>query len=418
LAVGPEALVSILVGSSIREYTQWRDSDPKITLISIPATAPIQHIDPYLNIQATALLCLLVGLFTFLLGVFRLGFLDSVLSRPLLRGFVLAVACVVMIDMAPTLLGQIPVTNQCGVQFGSSLAEEESEFESPFQKLFNLILNFHKSHLLTSAVSVVSISFLLGIKYLKKKNPTNKKLQLVPEILVLVVLSIMVTQVFRWDCQGLAILNSVDTSIPADVKTFPAPSLAKIKHLLLSAILIAVIGFVESIVVAKTYASKHRYGVSPNRELVAMGVGNVCSSFFGGFPGYGSLGRSAVNDAAGAQTQLAGFVTSTVVFSTAMWLLPLFKFLPKAVCSSIIVVAALRLIELEEVHFMVRLGAWKDLGLLCLTYFTTIFVSIETGTLLSVGISLLLVVKHTTTVKAKFLMLISNTLEWFYWARQ
>jgi MFS superfamily sulfate permease-like transporter len=86
------------------------------------------------------------------------------------------------------------------------------------------------------------------------------------------------------------------------------------------------------------------------------------------------------------------------VFITYLWLLPLFTYLPKAVCSSIIVVAALKLIELDELFFIARLQAWTDMMLLSITFFSTIFISVETGTLISVGLSLLLVVKHTTTV--------------------
>ena len=179
----------------------------------------------------------------------------------------------------------------------------------------------------------------------------------------------------------------------------PLPTIPKIRHLLLPAILISVIGFVESIVVAKTYASKHSYGVSPNRELVAMGIGNILTSLSGGFPGFGSLGRSSINDTSGSKTQLSGLVTSLTVLFTAFCLLPLFHYLPKPVCASIIVTAALSLIEVEEVEFLVRVRAWGDLGLLSLTFMVTILVGIETGTLLSVGISLLMVVRHTTKTR-------------------
>ncbi|KAJ3250693.1 Solute carrier 26 [Boothiomyces macroporosus] len=398
IAIGPEALVSILVGSSIKEFTQWRDASPMISMeppIAMPAP-----IDPMSNIQATTLLCLMVGIFTFLLGFFRLGFLDSVLSRALLRGFVLAVACVVMIDMSEALLGLNPPTGQCGSNYTLYRIEETGgDFESPFQKLLDILQRLHNTHFLTASLSVFSFIFLLGFKFIKQRYTQLKWLKFFPEILILVVFSTVITQIFRWDCAGVAILNSVDSRLPDGVKILPVPTLAKIKHLLLSAILIAVIGFVESIAVAKTYASKHNYTVSPNRELVAMGTGNIISSFFGGFPGYGSLGRSAVNDSAGAKTQLAGLITGLVVFLTAIWLLPLFQFLPKAVCSSIIVVAALRLIELEDIHFIIQLHAWRDLGLLMLTFFSTFFLSIEIGTLLSVGVSLMLVVKHTTTTR-------------------
>lgn len=161
LAVGPEALVSILVGSCIKEFTQWRDDNPTSAAANFnTSTPPIIPFDPYINIQPTALLCLLVGLFTFLLGFFRLGFLDSVLSRALLRGFVLAVACVVMIDMTPTLLGLKIADGQCLDR--PNLHSPTPRYspgdpldpESPFQTLYDIIVHLGNSHFLTTSLSV------------------------------------------------------------------------------------------------------------------------------------------------------------------------------------------------------------------------------------------------------------------------
>ncbi|KAI8587727.1 sulfate transporter family-domain-containing protein [Geranomyces variabilis] len=389
LGIGPEALISMLVGATIREYTSAKGSLPEAAgIVASSADA----------VGIATLLCLMVGVFTFLLGFFRLGFLDSVLSRALLRGFVLAVAIVVMIDMSEVLLGIVPPINQCG--HTGQPAPSKGESESPIHKLIETVANLSAAHVLTTCLSVASITFLLGIKAMKKRYNKVKWLQIVPEILVLVVVTTALSKALAWDCQGVAILNVKGLGESSyDYPKIPSMSLAKIRALMLSAILISVIGFVESIVAAKTYSAKHNYSVSPNRELVAIGVGNIVGAVFGAFPAFGSLGRSAVNDTAGAKTQMAGFVTGTAVLCTTIWLLPLFEYLPKAVCSSIIVVAALKLIELDDVRFILRMRAWKDLGLLLMTFFTTIVLSIESGTLLSVGVSLLLVVKHTTKTR-------------------
>jgi MFS superfamily sulfate permease-like transporter len=253
LAVGPEALVSLLVGSSVKEFMKWRDAGVPAGLMD----------DIYANIQPTALLCLLIGLITFMLGFFRLGFLDSVLSRALLRGFVLAVAVVVVIEMGNTLLGMTVVVGQCLDIPSSSFVPNpfpiEKEPESPFQLFMDIIQNLQETHALTAAISFISISFLFTIKYLKKKYAQINWIQMFPEILVLVVVSASLTYLFRWDCDGVAILNTIQRNLPEGVGTFPVPTVAKMKHLFLSAVLIAVIGFVESIAVAKTYASKHNY---------------------------------------------------------------------------------------------------------------------------------------------------------------
>ncbi|KAJ3305879.1 Solute carrier 26 [Blyttiomyces sp. JEL0837] len=393
LGVGPEALVSILVGAAIAEKSGLKPIpvvDEHGTLIAPDNIAE--------NIAIANLMGLMVGLFTFLLGFFRLGFLDSVLSRALLRGFVTAVAVVVMIDLSPNLLGIKEQASSAMATFDNP--NDESHW-SPIEKLLHVLGNIGNSHVPTAVISIISISFLIGMKVLKSHYSQSKYLQMVPEILALVVVSTLLCSVFRWDEMGVDILKDVQGGLIAP--KLPQVTLAKVRFYLLSAILISVIGFVESIAVAKTYATKYNYAMSPNRELVALGAANILGSIFGGWPAFGSLGRSAVNDASGAKTPFAGFVTGIIILVTIIVLLPLFYFLPKAVCSSIIVVAASKLIELHDVGFILRLRAWNDMGLLLLTFVTTMVVSIEAGTLISVGTSLLLVIKHTTKTRIAIL---------------
>ncbi|KAJ3162548.1 Solute carrier 26, partial [Irineochytrium annulatum] len=385
LGVGPEALVSILVGAAIKEKSGLNKpaggggggggGSPEAL-----AAAGADTIAE--NIAIANLMALMVGLFTFLLGFFRLGFLDSVLSRALLRGFVTAVAVVVMIDLSGGLLGIPP------------RADAEEGHVSPIELLFSTFERIGETHVPTAIISAVSVAFLAGMRALKLVYKGDRRLQLVPEILLLVVASTVLCGVFRWDEYGVEILKEVKGGLI--YPKLPQITVGKLRYYLLSAILISVIGFVESIVVAKTYATKHNYNISPNRELVALGAANVFGSLFGAWPAFGSLGRSAVNDGTGARTQVAGFVTGIVVLVAIVALLPWFYFLPKAVCSAIIVVAATKLIELHDIYFIFNLRAWKDLGLLMMTFVTTLVISIEVGTLISVGTSLLLVIKHTT----------------------
>ena len=383
LSIGPEALVSILVGSSIREFKLWKEHQ------DITALNPID------NVQSTALLCLMIGVFVFLLGMFRFGFLDSVLSRALLRGFVLAVACVVIVEMLDTLLGFDRSSQQCGL---SSPVFKIPDGISTSERLLLILGNLDKTHFLTALISFFSITFLFGVKLLKGKFPNHKQIQLIPEILILSIVAISLTVIFQWNCKGLAVLGNIRIDYDPDINIRPIPTLPKIRHLLLSAILISVIGFVESMAVAKAYALKHNYVVSPNRELVAIGLANIVSSVFGCFPAFGSLSRSSVNDAARAKTQLSGLVTGITVWIVSLCLLPVFAYLPKSVCASIICIAASKLIELQDVFFIIKLNAWRDLALLVGTFLSTVFLSIETGTLISVVISLLLVLRHTAKV--------------------
>lgn len=100
---------------------------------------------------------------------------------------------------------------------------------------------------------------------------------------------------------------------------------------------------------------------------------------------------------------MSGLITSVSILLASIFLLPVFYYLPQAVCSAIIIVSAARLIELGDVLFVVRLRAWNDLALLVMTFLVTIFVSIEVGTLISVGMSLLLVINHSSRTRVEVL---------------
>ncbi|KAF9434767.1 hypothetical protein BGZ76_007428, partial [Entomortierella beljakovae] len=371
LSVGPEALVSMLVGTAIAQQQHASgNSDPKTAL------------------AISCFITLFVGLFTFFLGFVRLGFLDSVLSRALLRGFITAVAVVVIIEQSISLFGLKALAEEFGI----------GEQSSTIEKLVFIVEHFGKIHGLTTIVSFSSIIFLLSFGSLKKRLTKVPFLQFIPEILLCVILYTILTAVFRWDKSGLAILGATQAegfqlpSIPA------VPEGVSLRSLFGTSVLISIIGFVESIVISKQYATKHNYSVSPNRELVAMGVANIFGGLFQAIPAFGSLSRSKINDKAGARTQLAGFITALFVLLAIFFLLPYFFYLPKAVLAGIICVAALSLLSEtpHDVKFMWKIQAWFDLGLLLLTFITTISVSVEAGTLIAIALSFLLVIKTST----------------------
>ncbi|KAG0327079.1 hypothetical protein BGZ99_008419 [Dissophora globulifera] len=371
LSVGPEALVSMLVGTAIAQQQHASGNT-----------------DPQTALAIGCLITLFVGLFTFFLGFVRLGFLDSVLSRALLRGFITAVAVVVIIEQSITLFGLKELAEHFGI----------GEQSSTVEKLVFIVENFSKIHMLSTIVSFSSIIFLLSFGSAKKRFTKVPFLQFVPEILLCVIIYTVLTAIFRWDKDGLAILGATKTegfqlpSIPA------APEGVSVRALFGTSVLISIIGFVESIVITKQYATKHNYSVSPNRELVAMGLANTIGGLFQAIPAFGSLSRSKINDRAGARTQLAGFITALIVLLAIFFLLPFFYYLPKAVLAGIICVAALSLLSEapHDLKFMWQIQAWSDLGLLLLTFLTTITISVEAGTLLAIALSFLLVIKTST----------------------
>lgn len=258
--MGPEATLSMLVGSAI---------------------AQIKH-SAAAELEALALACLMtlfVGLFTFLLGLFRLGFLDSLMSRALLRGFITAVAIVVMVQQSITLLGLVARSEDAGI----------NEASSTIDRFIFLVRNFQYAHSLTTIVSVTACGFLLGFRVLKAKFPNAATLQITPEVLLVVIISTVLTSIFHWETRGLQILGEVESDGVPWPSIPPLPKVKHIKDIAFTAALISILGFVESIVISKTYSTKHNYSVSPNRELIAMGAANIIGGLFQGIPAFGSV---------------------------------------------------------------------------------------------------------------------------------
>jgi len=388
LSVGPEALLSMLVGTAIAQQVHY---NPKLGT-------------PDGIIMIASLLTFFVGLFTFILGLLRLGFLDSIMSRALLRGFITAVAFVIIVQQSITMFGLTERARDW------NLSEESTTLE----RLLFLIANLSKSHPLTAIVSCSSVGFLLGFRVLKNRFPKSTLLQTTPEILVCVVVLTTLTGIFQWQKMNLEILGEIKGGgIP--IPAFPKPlKTTHIRDIAGTATLISIIGFVESVVISKTYSTKYNYAVSSNRELFALGLANIAGGLFTAIPAFGSVARSKINDRAGCKTQLSGLVTGFIALLAVFFLLPYFYYLPKAVLSSIIFVAALSLIAEapHDLKFMVRLRAWRDFTLLSLTFLTTIIISIDFGTLLAVGLSLLLVVKETSYPRITIMGRIKGENRW------
>ncbi|CAG8631176.1 2165_t:CDS:2, partial [Acaulospora morrowiae] len=388
LVMGPEALVSMLIGSSVAQQQKYTGHEGDVdTAIAI-----------------AGLITFFVGILTFILGIFRLGFLDSVLSRALLRGFISAVAIVIIIEQFLIMLGLTEIATLDGIGHASSTLE----------KFIYIITHIHQAHGLTAIVAFSSLTFLLVFRALKLKLSKHyPQAQFIPEILICVIVFTILCSFFRWYEGGVSILGQIKGGGFPSFRIPNPPAAAHYKDCFETAVLISVVGFVESIVITKTYATKYNYSVSANRELVALGAANLIGSLFQCFPAYGGMARSSINDRAGAKTQLSGLISCSFVLLCLFFLLQLFHYLPKPVLAAVVCVAALTLLhELpHDLYFMYKIRAWNDYALLFLTFFTTIFVSTEYGTLISVALSLVLVVKHSTYPRITILGRVGNTNE-------
>ncbi|KAF8316037.1 hypothetical protein DL93DRAFT_2078228 [Clavulina sp. PMI_390] len=401
LNVGPEAALSLLVGQTISALLtpdeHPHEGDGKLAAEAISTIVVFQ-----------------VGLISFVLGMLRLGFLDVVLSRALLRGFITAVAVIIMVEQLIPMLGlellqhtvaDPPVTVPEKVLF--ILEHLDKAFSSPRGRL-------------TVAISFGSLAALLILRWAKRKvaRKGGRWAQAIylPEVFVVVVMTTVFSDVYDWHKQGVSTLGLVKLQ-PGEIFDFPINSLSLnyLQKTTSTALLISIAGFLDSISAAKQNAARFQYSISPNRELVALGAGNLLASFIPGtLPAYGSITRSKMNGDAGGRTQMASLVCSALVILSVWLLLPALRFLPKCVLAAVIglVVNSILAESPHEIKYYWKMSAWTDLFMMLLTFVFTVFWSVEVGIIVSVCVSLILIVRRSSKPHINILGRVPGTDRW------
>ncbi|MDH4169592.1 MAG: solute carrier family 26 protein [Acidimicrobiia bacterium] len=341
LAVGPVAIVSLLTATAL---------------------APLVDEGTAGYLGAAAMLALLVGVFHIVLGVGRLGFLVNLLSHSVLVGFTAAAAIIIGFSQAKHL-------------FGISVGRQDHFYET----VREVVANLGDADTVTMVIGFTS---LLTLFALKRWFPR------VPAALVVVVGSILAVDRLDLEADGVSVVGDIPNTLPS----FGLPDFdgSLISNLLASAAVITLVGFMESIAVAKVYARRHRYDVDANRELIGLGAANVATGFFGGYPVTGGFSRTAVNDTAGARTPVASVITAGVVLLTIAVLTPLFTSLPNAALGAIIVAAVVGLVDVAEMRHIVAVKRSDAIGL-AVAFFATLLLGIEVGILVAVVASMLVV---------------------------
>uniref|UniRef100_A0A8H7Y863 STAS domain-containing protein n=1 Tax=Psilocybe cubensis TaxID=181762 RepID=A0A8H7Y863_PSICU len=392
LNVAPEAALSLLLGQAVSEirhdYPDPHDGQADLVGLSVATMITLQ-----------------VGLISFLLGFFRLGFIDVVLSRALLRGFISAVAVVIMIEQFIPMLGLTALLHS-------------ADPETTYDKAIFLIKNaFTHSHVPTTLISFSALFTLVALRSIKNRFKNTWWIYRVPEVLVVVIVSTVLCEQLRWDKLGVNILGAVDVQNSSSFIEFPfrRSNFRFLRRTTSTAVVIAVVGFLDSIVAAKQNAARFGYSISPNRELVALGAANLAGSFIPGtLPAFGSITRSRINGDVGGRTQMASLVCSSVILLATFFLLPWLFFLPKCVLAAIIglVVYSLLAEAPHEILYYWNMGAWVDLTIMGLTFFLSIIWNIEVGVVVGLVVSLLLVVHRSSKTRMTILGRIPGTDRW------
>ena len=355
LAVGPVAVVSLMTAAAIGN-------------LGLTSAAEIA--------LAAGTLAFISGALLTVMGVLRLGFLANFLSHPVIAGFITASGLLIATSQLKHILGI------------------EAHGHTLPQILGALAAHLGDVSLATLVIGVAATGFLFWVR--KGLKPLLLRLGFGARAADIIakagpVAAVTVSTLAVWALglqdAGVKIVGAVPQGIPP--LTQPSFSPALWNDLFLSAVLISVIGFVESVSVAQTLAAKKRQRIDPDQELIGLGTSNIAAAVSGGYPVTGGFARSVVNFDAGAATPAAGAFTAIGILLAALLLTPLLYFLPKATLAATIIVAVLSLVDLSILK-----RAWGyskvDFAAVAATILLTLGFGVEIGVSAGVLISIAL----------------------------
>ena len=347
VAIGPVAMDSLIVATGV-------------------STLALAGSESYISIAI--LLALMVGVIQFIMGAFSLGFVVNFLSKPVITGFTSAVALTIGLNQFRNLLG---------VDFIQS-----DQIQIILEDIWLQILSLN---IYTTTLGIISIIMIIIFRKINKK---------IPNALIVVVLGIVIMKYFGSNFSDVAIVKNVPSGLPKF--GIPVFDIDQIRELLPIALTLVMVGYLETISIGKSLEAKQdEYRIRPNQELIALGVSNIVGSLFKAYPSTSSFSRSAINQESGGTTGMSAIISVVMVVITLLFLTPLFYHLPKTVLAAIIIVSVFGLINFKEAAFL-----WKanilDFWLMIATFVATLFLGIEYGIMVGVGLSLITLIFITS----------------------
>lgn len=340
-----------------------------ISLLTAAAIGRLGLSEPSQIAAAAMLLALMTGSFLLLMGLLRMGFLANFLSHPVVSGFISASAILIALGQLPALLG---------VSGGGANLIAQLRSLGP-----SLLTMLSAPNWPTLGVGVSVLLYLLWARrrlpaLLHRAGLSERAASMLGRLspVLAVLASGFAAWLFELDQAGLLLLGQVPVGLPA--LSLPALSLPQAQSLaqalLIPALMIALLGFVESVSVAQGLAARRRERIYPNQELIALGSANIAASMAGGFPVAGGLSRSVVNFDAGAATPAAGLYAALLIALASWVLMPLLAWLPLATLAAMIIAAVWSLVD-----FNILTKAWNYSRADFLAVFSTMVVTLGVG---------------------------------------
>ena len=336
LSIGPESTTALMTAVGVGAL--------------VGAAGPERYAD------VAAILAIAVGLVCLLGWALRLGFLAALLSRPVLIGYLVGIAVLM-------------ITSQFG-----KVTKLEIEGDSPIAETRSLLAQVGDAHLPTLAVAGVVLTLLFAMQKLAPRLPGP---------LIVLLLAAGVVALFGLERHGLDTIGAVPAGLPSP--RLPALGDLEIWTLLPYAAGIAVVGYSDNVLTGRAFAAKRRQRIDATQELLALGAVNIGAGLTQGFPVSSSGSRTVLGDATGSRTQLHSLVALASVVVVLLYAGPVLASFPTAALGALVIYAATRLIDVAEIRRIAQFR-WSEL---VLTLITTVAV-VAFGVLIGIGIAIAL----------------------------
>ena len=313
--------------------------DSSLAPVILGVVLPLSLGDPARAVAIASAMAVVSGLVCILAGVFRLGFVTELLSKPIRYGYMNGIALAVLISQLPKLF------------------DIRIESTGPGRDLWAIseALFAGKANWTSAALGIGTLAVILLFKRYRR----------VPIILIAVVAATMLAgQLQLSQSAGVKVLGPVPEGLPS--LFFPWLATSDLIPVLVGGIAVAIVSFADTSVLSRTYAARTGIRVDPNQEIIGLGAANLAAGFFQGFPISSSSSRTPVAEAAGAQTQLTGVVGALVVALLLVAAPMLFQHLPYAALAAVVIAAAIGLFEVADLRRIYQIQQWEFwLSILC-----------------------------------------------------
>ncbi|AIK84744.1 sulfate transporter [Corynebacterium glutamicum] len=316
--------------------------------------------------EVAALLAIAVGIVCAVGFIGRLGFLTRLLSRPVLVGYLIGIAVLMIVS-------QLSKVTQVDVESGQT-----------WQEIISFIKVAGQAHIPTVILAVVVLSLLYLANWLTPKFPST---------LMVLLLSAAAVAFFHLDRFGLEVIGEVPRGLPQP--SIPSIGDLEIWSLLPYAVGIAIVGFSDNVLTARAFASGKDEVIDSNQELLALGTANLANGFFQGFPVSSSGSRTVLGDTAGARTQVHSLVVVALVIMVLLFAGPVLESFPDAALGALVIYAATQLIDIAEIKRIARFRK-SELVITAATAASVVASGVLAGIGVAVALSILDLIRRIT----------------------